>query len=54
MGGDNVYGHPKQETLSRILAANETCNLYLTSVHGTVSVLVDENGNITVLTANAA
>lgn len=51
VGGANVYGHPNEGTLSRIVAANENCKIYLTSEHGTVSVLVDESGNITVKTA---
>lgn len=55
VGGDNSYGHPKQETLNRIMDANEYCNVYLTSEKGTVSVLVDENGQVSVKTdADAA
>ena len=50
VSGDNVYGFPKQETLSRILAANENCNLYLTSVVGTVSVYVSADGQTMVKT----
>ena len=41
VSGDNNYGHPKTATLNRILAANENCNLYLTSLLGTVSVYVN-------------
>ena len=53
VSGDNIYGFPKQETLSRILTANENCNLYLTSVVGTVSVFVNEYGQTMVKTAAA-
>ena len=54
VSGINGYGFPKQATLSRIKDANANCNLYLTSVHGTVSVLVDANGKATVKTEKAA
>lgn len=50
VSGDNVYGFPKQETLSRILAASENCHLYLTSLLGTVSVFVNEYGKTMVKT----
>lgn len=50
VGGDNKYGHPKEETLKRIKAANENYNLYLTSVHGTVSVYVNKDGQTMVKT----
>lgn len=52
--GENFYGHPETETLARILAANENCNLYSTSEYGTVSVFVNDNGKSTVKTAKAA
>ena len=55
VSGDNVYGFPKDATLSRILAANENCEFYLTSVVGTVSVFVNEDGQTMVKTdADAA
>lgn len=50
VSGDNKYGHPKTETLNRILAANENCNLYLTSSEGTVSVYVNGEGRTIVKT----
>ncbi len=50
VGGNNIYGHPRQETLNRILAANENCNFYLTSEKGNVSVLVANYGEFTVKT----
>ena len=49
--GVNTYSHPAKATLSRILNANEDCDLYLTSVCGTVSVFVDGKGKATVHTA---
>lgn len=54
VGGDNAYGFPTKDTLSRIAAANENCSVYLTSVCGTVSVFVDESGRAAVHTASAA
>ena len=50
VGGDNRYGHPSEKALSRIYAANGNCKVYTTSEYGTVSVLVDKNGQITVKT----
>ena len=50
VGGDNYYGHPSSETLSRIYDANENCKVYSTSIYGTVSVLVGENGEVSVVT----
>ncbi|MBO4251330.1 MAG: MBL fold metallo-hydrolase [Clostridia bacterium] len=52
--GGNNYGHPKSETLFRIKDANENCNIYLTSEYGTVSVLVDDSGGITLKTDASA
>ena len=54
VGGDNNYSHPTKATLARIRAANENCKIYLTSVCGTVSVFVNEDGNASVHTASAA
>ncbi len=54
VGGDNRYGHPDKAVLSRISAANENCKIYLTSEFGTVSVLVDGNGELAVKTAYKA
>ncbi len=51
VGGDNNYSHPADATFARIRAANENCNIYLTSVCGTVSVFVDGSGKATVHTA---
>lgn len=51
VGGENYYGHPSGQTLSRIKAASPDCNIYTTSEYGTVSVLIDGSGNITVKTA---
>ena len=53
VSGTNSYGFPKDETLSRILAANENCNLYLTCKKGTVSVYVNEDGQTMIKTAAA-
>lgn len=50
VSGNNGYGFPKQETLSRIKAANENCNLYLTGLDGTVSVYVNGDGQTMVKT----
>ena len=54
VSGSNNYGHPDGSVLSRIYAANENCNVYLTSEYGTVSVLVDGNGKASVKTAETA
>lgn len=54
VGGDNNYSHPADATFARIRAANENCNIYLTSVFGTVSVFVDGSGKATVHTARDA
>ena len=54
VGGDNRNNHPTPQTLTRIRAANENCNIYLTSVWGTVSVFVDGSGKATVRTARDA
>lgn len=51
VGGENYYGHPAGETLSRIKEASPDCKIYLTSENGTVSVLVEGSGNIAVKTA---
>ena len=52
VSGNNGYGFPKQETLTRILDANGNCKFYITGVKGTVSVLVDGQGNATVKTSS--
>ena len=54
VGGDNIYGHPHKATMGRLNAANENCNFYLTSVEGTVSVFVDDDGKVAVKTAKNA
>lgn len=50
VSGNKGYGFPKQETVNRILAANENCNLYLTGLDGTVSVYVNGDGQTMVKT----
>ena len=50
VGGDNIYGHPTTETLNGIYSANINCNVYLTSRVGTVSVLVNADGEVSVIT----
>lgn len=54
VGGDDRNNHPATQTLTRIREANGNCNIYLTSVCGTVSVFVDESGRAAVHTASAA
>lgn len=50
VGGDNRYGHASGQTISRIKAASPECKIYTTSEHGSISVLVDDSGNIAVKT----
>lgn len=51
VGGGNIHGHPNTETLSRIVEVSPDCKIYTTSEYGTLSVLVDENGEITLKSA---
>jgi len=43
VGGNNYYGHPKSEVLERLFLANETCSLYRTDYHGTITVCLNQN-----------
>lgn len=43
VGGDNNYGHPNTNVLTRLLNANPDISLYRTDVDGTVSVCLDGN-----------
>lgn len=47
VGGGNYKGHPSFAVLNRLLSVREGCELYRTDYFGTVSVLVDGNGEIT-------
>ena len=48
--GDNRYGHPSAKTLKRVYDAKPDCKVYTTAEHGTISVRVDGNGKIIVIT----
>ena len=48
--GGNNYGHPNGVALTRILNANENCNLYYTQLNSNISYLEDDSGKITVKT----
>jgi competence protein ComEC len=52
VGGKNMYGHPSSQTLHRLLEYSPEHKLYRTDVCGTVSVFVNENGIVTVLSDN--
>ena len=44
--GDNKYGLPSTEVLQALANTNEDHKIYRTDIHGTVSVIIDENGDI--------
>ena len=50
VGGDNNYGHPNRDVLERLYAANQSYNLWRTDVYGTISVQVDKNGKVQIIT----
>lgn len=50
VGGDNYYGHPASETLTRFLECNPNVNLYRTDYHGTVVVHERAGGDLIVST----
>ena len=50
VGGENKYGHPSTEVLKRLAQSNPAHNVYRTDVHGTISVLVSEKGEISIIT----
>ena len=50
VAGNNFYGHPTTEVLERILTVNPNGKIYRTDVHGTISVLIDDDGQINVQT----
>ena len=47
VGGANYNGHPATKVLDRLVATRGDCEFYRTDYFGTVSVLVSENGEIT-------
>lgn len=44
VGADNSYGHPAENTLSRLRDAG--CAVYRTDLSGTITVVTDKNGKI--------
>lgn len=50
VGGNNYYGFPSTELLTRLYTVNPELNLFRTDVNGTVSVKVNKSGGVTVLT----
>ena len=50
VGGNNFYGHPSTQTLSRLYQANQTCAVWRTDVKGDITVKVDKNGLATIQT----
>lgn len=50
VGGDNFYGHPSTETLTRIYTLSTECTVYKTSDCGTVTVYVNDSGEYKVTT----
>lgn len=50
VGGNNIYGHPSIYTQSRLLAANQDCNLLRTDLLGTISVCVLTDGEMQIKT----
>ena len=50
VGANNVYGHPTRAVLERLQKANAQYNLYRTDVYGTVSIGVNADGEIKILT----
>ena len=50
VGGNNYYGFPSTELLTRLYTVNPELNLFRTDVNGTVSVKINKSGDIAVLT----
>ena len=50
VSGDNNFGHPNTEVLTRILNANQNCKLWRTDVCGTITAHVSTTGKIQVIT----
>ena len=50
VSGNNYYGFPSTELLTRLYTVNPELNIFRTDVNGTVSVKVDKSGDLTVLT----
>ncbi|MBQ8426811.1 MAG: MBL fold metallo-hydrolase [Clostridia bacterium] len=50
VGGLNSFGHPSSQVLYRLAQFSPAHNLFRTDVDGTVSVFVDQNGQINVVT----
>lgn len=50
VSGANYYGHPSDIVLERLQIVNEDIDILRTDYDGTISVLVDKNGNAEVLT----
>lgn len=50
VGSDNPYGHPSSELLERICTVNDSCEIWRTDVYGTISVGVDDSGEVKIIT----
>ena len=50
VGGNNYFGHPATETLTRIYEVNPLCKVLRTSDSGTINVCVSDKGEIAVYT----
>lgn len=48
VGTDNSYGHPDEDTLSRLRDAN--VKVYRTDMQGDVIINIDQNGNMVITT----
>lgn len=50
VGGNNYYGHPDTELLTRLVNYNEAVKIYRTDTCGSITVRVEDNGQMTVIT----
>ena len=50
VSGANFYGHPSDIVLERLQRINEDISIYRTDYDGTISVLVDKQGQIEIIT----
>ncbi|MCQ2386885.1 MAG: MBL fold metallo-hydrolase [Clostridia bacterium] len=50
VGGNNYYGHPSDETLIRFNKNCPDCMIYRTDRDGTISVRVENNDNVNIVT----
>ena len=50
VGGNNYYGHPDTELLTRLINCNDGINIYRTDTCGSIAVRVEDNGQMTVIT----